>query len=78
MFLFNTLYIYTLSFGDKQKTKHLEKQAKIRVSVPKARYDLILLSAGLKENNARVFSEVLGSSWWCRQNSHDIPYSHDS
>lgn len=48
MFLFNPLYIYTLSFWDKQKTKHLEKQAKIRVSLHKAHYDLILLSAGFE------------------------------
>jgi len=48
MFLFNTLYIYTLSFWDKQKTKHLEKQTKIKVSLPKAQYDLILLSAGFE------------------------------
>ena len=48
MFLFNPLNIYTLSFWNKQKTKDLEKQTKIRVSLPKAHYDLILQSAGFE------------------------------
>jgi hypothetical protein len=48
VFLLNPLYIYTLSFWDKQKTKHLEKETKIRVSLPKAHYDLILLSTGFE------------------------------
>jgi len=46
MFLLNPLYIYTLSFWDKQKTKYLEKETEIKVSLPKAHYDLILPSAG--------------------------------
>jgi hypothetical protein len=48
MFLFNLLYIYTLSFWDKQKIKHLKKHARISVSLPKAHYDLILLSRGFE------------------------------